>query len=326
MIEKRKIIQLTLVLFGLVLAIFTYFLYPAINKNKSFEIESVNEKILQKEIKKLEKEKQALIDQIQEKKEYLSSRNIIRKKDKIEKLEKKEQALISEIQGEKEYVASGGISKKDVLKNLQTDLQETSSSLAKKRSDLKKKEQVIKDTIENLQTDLQEASSLLTEKKLALVEEEKVTKTIEGKSSNTFKNIEYGGLYDFDKPFTVKSESAYIKTEEPDIVYMTKMYVILLLADNRTVIITSDKGSYNKVTYDCIFEDNVKATDGETVILAENLDLLATEDSAVIYNNVYLTDERGSIKADKVNYDFETKYYNISMNSVNKKVKIKFIQ
>ena len=72
----------------------------------------------QKEIKKLEKKEQALINQIQEKKEYLFSRNIIRKKDKIKKLEKKEQAFINQIQGEKEYLASGGTSKKDVLKKL----------------------------------------------------------------------------------------------------------------------------------------------------------------------------------------------------------------
>ena len=38
----------------------------------------------------------------------------------------------------------------------------------------------------------------------------------------------------------------------------------------------SDKGKYNKVTYDCFFEKNVKATEGETEIFAENLDLLAT--------------------------------------------------
>ena len=178
--------------------------------------------------------------------------------------------------------------------------------------------------MENLQTNLQETSSSLTEKRSALEKEEKFSKIDEGKS-NTFINVEYEGLYDYDKPFTIISEKAYIGTDEPDIVYMTNMHVTLYIKDKSTVVITSDKGSYNKITYDCFFEDNVKATDGKTIILSENLDLLATEDSAIAYNNVYLTNDNGSLQADKVDYDFETKYYNISMFG-DKRVKAKFIQ
>ena len=41
--------------------------------------------------------------------------------------------------------------------------------------------------------------------------------------------------------------------------------------------------------------------------------------------NVFLTNDKGSLRADKVHYDFETKYYQISMFS-DKKVKIKLIK
>ena len=145
------------------------------------------------------------------------------------------------------------------------------------------------------------------------------------KERNTFENVEYKGLYDIDKPFKVKSEKAYILIKNPDVVYMTNMSVTLDMDDGRVVIITSDKGKYNKVTYDCFFENNVKAIDGETTVLAENLDLLATEDSATVYNNVFLTNDSGSLRADKVYYDFETNHYQISMFS-DKKVKIKLIK
>ena len=154
-----------------------------------------------------------------------------------------------------------------------------------------------------------------------------VTKTdITGsKERNTFENVEYKGLYDMNKPFKVKSEKAYILIKEPDVIYMTNMHVTLDMDDGRVIIITSDKGRYNKVTYDCFFENNVKAIDGETTVLAENLDLLATEDSATVYNNVFLTNDSGSLRADKVYYDFETNHYQISMFS-DKKVKIKLIK
>ncbi len=154
--------------------------------------------------------------------------------------------------------------------------------------------------------------------------EDVVTKT-DSKERNTFENVEYKGLYDMNKPFKVKSEKAYILIKEPDVIYMTNMHVTLDMDDGRVIIITSDKGKYNKVTYDCFFENNVKAIDGETTVLAENLDLLATEDSATVYNNVFLTNDKGSLRADKVYYDFETKHYQVSMFS-DDKVKIKLIK
>ena len=131
--------------------------------------------------------------------------------------------------------------------------------------------------------------------------------------ATSFENLEYRGLYDLDKPFKVKSKEAYILNEEPDIVYMKNMHVILYLNDGRIINIVSDKGRYNKATHDCFFEQNVKATDGSTKIYAENLDLLATENFAEIYNNVNLDYATGYLLADRIDYNFETKYFKVSM-------------
>ena len=149
--------------------------------------------------------------------------------------------------------------------------------------------------------------------------------TLEDAPLTAFENIEYQGLYDLDKPFSVKSEKAHILDEEPDIVYMTNMNVVLYLKDERIVTIISNRGRYNKATYDCFFEEDVRATDGETKIFSENLDLLATENFVKIYNSVKLNHSTGSLRADKIDYDFETKYFKVSMfdNSV---VKMKVIQ
>ena len=143
--------------------------------------------------------------------------------------------------------------------------------------------------------------------------------------TTSFENLEYKGLYDFDKTFKVKSEKAYILNEEPDIVYMQNMHVILNLSDGRIVNIVSDKGIYNKKTYDCFFQQNVKATDESTEIFAENLDLLATENSVKIYNNVILNNQTSNLLADKIDYDFETKLFKISMFDENN-IKMRIIQ
>ena len=100
--------------------------------------------------------------------------------------------------------------------------------------------------------------------------DESLEKALDDDQNTSFENVEYKGLYDFDKTFTVKSEKAYMLNEEPDVVYMTNMHVILYLSDGRTVNIMSNKGKYNKLTYDCFFEQNVRATDGEIKILAKN--------------------------------------------------------
>ena len=52
---------------------------------------------------------------------------------------------------------------------------------------------------------------------------------------------------------------------------------------------------------------------------------MASEDFVSIYNNVVLTNDDGSLRADKINYDFENKQYKISMFS-DKKVKIRLIE
>ena len=142
---------------------------------------------------------------------------------------------------------------------------------------------------------------------------------------NTFENVEYKGIYDLNKEFTIRSKKAFILNEKPEIVHMTNMKVLLYMNDGRIVSITSDRGKYNKITYDSYFVDNVKATDGTTIISSKNLDLIASKDFARAYNDVVLIDDKSSLHADKVDYDFATKNYYISMFS-KKKIKMKLIQ
>ena len=157
------------------------------------------------------------------------------------------------------------------------------------------------------------------------IEKEVVKRETTVDTINTFENVEYSGFYDSDKPFMVKSKKAYIENENPEIVYMTNMLVTLHMSDGRIITITSDEGRYNKITYDCFFEQNVKATDEKIILTSDNLDLLSSNNTAAIYNNVYLQSNEGTLTADRVDYDFETQYYKISMFN-NEKIKVKVIR
>ncbi len=169
-----------------------------------------------------------------------------------------------------------------------------------------------------------EKNKLLEEKKIVKKDKDEIV-IADKNEANIFEHVEYKGIYNIDTPFVINSDKANITKEEPDIVYMTNMSVILHLNDGRTVTITSDRGRYNKVTYDCYFENNVRATDGESLILAENLDLLSNKNTVSVYNDVVLTGNKGSLQADKINYDLSTRKFHISMFG-DKKVKIKLIR
>ena len=146
-----------------------------------------------------------------------------------------------------------------------------------------------------------------------------------GDKSTSFESLEYKGLYDLDKTFVVKSKKAHINENEPNIVYMTNMHVVLYLSDGRVVNILSDKGTYNKTNYDCFFEQNVKASDGETEIFSENLELSGNKSIVKIYNNVKVNYPTVSfLQADNIDYNFETKYFKVSMFD-DKRIKMKVL-
>ena len=166
----------------------------------------------------------------------------------------------------------------------------------------------------------------ITTKKLE--QEEIIEKKVEMDStqSNTFENVEYKGSYNDDNPFSVKSENAYILSEDPNVIYMDQMKATIYMNDGRIITITSDKGKYSKLNSNMWFVNNVRATDGKTVILSGNLDLLASKDTASIYNNVSITNSNGTLKSDKIDYNFETKYYRATMMTREEKVKVKIVR
>ena len=85
-------------------------------------------------------------------------------------------------------------------------------------------------------------------------------------------------------------------------------------------------GTYNKLNYNIFCFKDVKATDSKVIIFSQNLDLI-NDETATIYNNVVIIDEnKSSLYADKVSYDFENKLYHISMFDQDKNIKIKLIE
>ena len=165
----------------------------------------------------------------------------------------------------------------------------------------------------------------INEKKINkdLTEKKEAIETTE--ASNVFEEVEYKGIFGLNNQFTIKSEKARVSDENDDIVFMENVITIINMKDGRIIKITSDKGKYSKSTYDCWFESNVNIFDEDTEMTSDNLDLLSSKNLVVIYNNVILINKDGSLRADKIDYNFDTKRYLISMFNDNK-IDIKLTQ
>ena len=100
-------------------------------------------------------------------------------------------------------------------------------------------------------------------------EEEKIVEKSE--TQNFFENVQYKGSYDVVNPYTIKAEKAVISNDDPDTIYMTTVHVIIYMSDGEKVNIWSEEGIYEKVKNNIFFNTNVKATNGETIILSQNL-------------------------------------------------------
>ena len=105
----------------------------------------------------------------------------------------------------------------------------------------------------------------VTEKDVVKNEKTDLDDTIQ----NTFEEIEYNGIYNLNNPFVITSGDAYILKENLDIIYMSDMKATINMKDGRVIIITSDSGRYNKISYDCFFENNVRSFDGETTLVSD---------------------------------------------------------
>ena len=156
-----------------------------------------------------------------------------------------------------------------------------------------------------------------------ILQKEMTENKLEANVKNEFENVTYKGE-NAGSPFTVDAVKAEIRENE-NIVHMKNMLITISLTD-REWIVDCEVGKYDKSNYNIFCSQNVKATDGKTIVYSQNLDLL-TDESAKIYNDVVIIDEEESnLYADSVYYDFKNKVYTVNMFSDNESVKIKLIK
>ena len=142
---------------------------------------------------------------------------------------------------------------------------------------------------------------------------------------NTFENITYNGFDKDGNTYEINAEFAETKQEDPDITFMTTVVAYFFYKDGRIVTITSDEAIYNKVTNDMFFHINVKMVESENVLLADNIDVVSSENFVKAYNNIKFSNGQNLMFADQMHIDLSKKTSDISMYG-DKKVIIKLVR
>ncbi len=140
----------------------------------------------------------------------------------------------------------------------------------------------------------------------------------DGEREDVFYNIEYSGLDLSGNRYILKSKEARSNKESQEIVKMKMVNAIFYFKDGTTLFIESEKGIYNNKSLDMTFEDNVKASYEESELFGEKIVYLNSKKTLLVSKNVRVNDIRGSILADDLLFDLETKKLDITANNANK--------
>lgn len=131
--------------------------------------------------------------------------------------------------------------------------------------------------------------------------------------TNTFEDIEYKGIDLNGNRYIIKSEDANFEISQPELINMRIMQAIFYFKDGKVLTVYGDYGTYNNITKDMEFRDNIEAIYEKNYLYADNLDYYNSKSSLRIYGNVSTESIQGNIMADKLDFDLSLQTLDISM-------------
>ena len=144
------------------------------------------------------------------------------------------------------------------------------------------------------------------------IENEKLDKL--GKS-NYFEDVEYKGIDANGNRYLLKSEVATFSDESPEIVNMIGMNATFYFKDGKILIITGKTGMYNNKTNDMNFREEVKVSESENRLFANNLDYLNLKRMIKVYGNVRGKSLDGNFTSDILNLNIDNQSVDFLMNN-----------
>ena len=141
-------------------------------------------------------------------------------------------------------------------------------------------------------------------------------------ASSIIKNIKYLSFDSVGNKYEVNAKTGQIKDYNSEIIYMKNVDAKIDFMNAKTINITASFATYNTKNYNTYFSKNINMSYLEHKIECEKLDLLFSNNLALLYDNIIYTNLKTKLFADRLEIDLITKNSKISMNNKNKKIKM----
>ena len=133
---------------------------------------------------------------------------------------------------------------------------------------------------------------------------------------NSFEDVEYRGIANGNR-YVIGSRYANFTNEMPNLINMKNVECIFYL-NGGDLYIVSDEVIYNNVTNDMEFTKNVKVNYLENVLFSERVNFKNEENELMVEGNVISEGPEGKLRADRMDFDLNSKKLKISMYNYEK--------
>ena len=123
--------------------------------------------------------------------------------------------------------------------------------------------------------------------------------------------------------YIVESDFGEYDQKKPDLILLTNVKATILTKNSEPIKIYSNKSLYNNLNYNTNFYDEVQIIYKDHKFFSNNFDLIFSEKTGTIYNNVIYKKLNTLLYADKIDINLISKDSKIYMFDKSKKVKIK---
>ncbi len=157
-----------------------------------------------------------------------------------------------------------------------------------------------------------------------LIEEKIITN--QSNSSTYIENIDYVSSDSNGNKYQITAEKAEIDIDNSDIIFLENVTAYIFIKGSDKIKITSNFGKYNTKNYDTIFSKSVIIIYSSHKITGEYMDFSFLNNFGTISTDVFYTEGKTSLLADKIEMNLATKDTKIFMTDKIKKILIKTIK
>ncbi len=164
---------------------------------------------------------------------------------------------------------------------------------------------------------------------ITLENKKKIDNTLTTQDENDgdiFYNIQYSGIDLSGNRYILNAKEAINNNTDPELVAMKFVEVNFYFKDDTVLNVLSDKGVYNNITLDMLFENNVRAYYEGSELIADKANFSNLNSYLEVSENVTVTDKRGVVAADKLLFDIKKQQLDIisfNNNKINAKIDVK---